>query len=85
MIWSSFGAGGYTTGIAVSKSGKLKRPRTQMPEPLFKNDRGHGMIFRKFDGTLMLVLHQPNRSPNERARLLEIEDTGDSIRLKSEH
>jgi len=27
------------------------------------------------------VLHQPNQPPNERARLFELEDTGDSIRI----
>ena len=83
MIWSSFTATGYTTGIAVSQSGKLNGPWTHQPEPLFREDGGHGMIFRKFDGTLMLALHQPNRGPEERARLFELEDTGDSIRIKS--
>jgi len=81
MIWSSFGAGGYATGIAVSASGKVRGPWTQVPEPLFATDGGHGMIFRRFDGQWMLTLHQPNRSPDERARLFELEDTGDLARL----
>jgi len=81
MIWSGFGAGGYTTGLAVSGSGSVRGPWTQVPEPLFAGDGGHGMLFRRFDGTLMLVLHQPNRSPDERARLFEVEDTGEGIRL----
>jgi len=84
MIWSSFTSRGYTTGIAVSHSGKVKGPWGHEPEPLITNDAGHGMIFRKFDGTLMLVLHSPNRGPDERARLFELEDTGDTIRIKSE-
>jgi hypothetical protein len=83
MIWSSGGPSGYAEGSAVSQSGKLKGPWTQMAEPLFKADGGHGMIFRKFDRTLMLVLHQPNRAA-ERARLFELEDTGDTIRIKNE-
>ena len=72
MIWSSFTSKGYTTGIAFSKSGKVNGPWVHEPEPLITNDAGHGMIFRKFDGTLMLVLHRPNRGPNERARLFEL-------------
>jgi len=83
MIWSSFTATGYTTGIAVSESGKVNGPWVHRPEPLITNDAGHGMIFRTFDGALMLLLHQPNRGPDERARLFELEDTGDSIRIKN--
>ena len=83
MIWSSFTAAGYTTGIAVSESGKLKGPWGHQPEPLITSDAGHGMIFRTFDGALTLALHQPNRSPDERARLFELEDTGETIRIKN--
>jgi len=38
------------------------------------------MLFRAFDGRLMLVLHQPFR--NARAKLFEMEDTGETIRVK---
>ncbi len=81
MVWSSFISGAYATGVAVSETGKLHGPWRQEPEPLFAEDGGHAMIFRRFDGGLMLVLHQPNQPPNERARLFELEDTGDSIRI----
>lgn len=82
MIWSSFGAHGYTTGVAISASGKLRGPWTQQTEPLFAEDGGHGMIFKRFDGQLMLVLHQPNKRV-ERARLFELEDTGETLRIKT--
>ena len=81
MIWSSFTPTGYTTGIAISQSGKVHGPWNHQPEPLFKDDGGHGTIFRTFDGTLMLVLHCPNRGPHERAHLFELEDTGTTIRI----
>jgi arabinan endo-1,5-alpha-L-arabinosidase len=81
MIWSSFSATGYTTGVAVSDSGKLAGPWKQRAEPLYSNDGGHGMIFRRFDGQLMLVLHSPNKM-TERAKLFEIEDTGETLRVK---
>ena len=35
MVWSSFGAGGYEVGLAISKSGKLAGPWEQQAEPLF--------------------------------------------------
>lgn len=83
MIWSSFGKGGYQTGIAVSQTGKLAGPWKQQEKLLFDKNGGHGMIFRSLDNKLMLALHRPN-SPARRERLavFELEDTGDSIRIK---
>lgn len=80
MIWSSGGPHGYTTGVAISDSGRLKGPWRQQAEPLFGDDGGHGMIFKRFDGQLMLVLHSPNKN-TERARLFELEDTGETLRI----
>lgn len=80
MIWSSGGAHGYTTGVAISDSGKLKGPWRQQAEPLYGDDGGHGMIFTRFDGQLMLVLHSPNKA-TERARFFELEDTGETLRI----
>ena len=40
------------------------------------------MIFKTFDGRLMLTLHQPNNTPNERMALFEVEDAGDTLRIK---
>lgn len=82
MIWSSFGTKGYAIGIAESKSGKLKGPWIQQEDLLFKENGGHGMLFRTFEGKLMLALHQPN-SPRdmERLKLFELEDTGNSLKL----
>lgn len=85
MIWSSFTASGYTTGIAFSMSGKVQGPWTHQAEPLFTDDGGHGCIFRTFDDRLMLVLHAPNSGGRERARLFELEDTGRTIRIKQPH
>ncbi len=81
MIWSSFGAGGYTTGIAYSETGKVRGPWKQQAKPLFAADGGHSMILRSFDGALLLTLHQPNRNPDERAYLLPLQDLGDTLRI----
>lgn len=82
MIWSSFGAGGYMTGIAQSTSGSVRGPWIQQPDPLFDKDGGHGMIFSRFDGALMLTLHQPNARGQERAQLIELAEEGDTLRVK---
>lgn len=81
MLWSSFSETGYTTGIAVSQSGKLAGPWRQQEEPFYRKDGGHSMIFRGLDGVLRVALHSPNRSPDERAVILRVADTGDSLRI----
>lgn len=83
MIWSSFSHTGYTTGVAVSDSGKLAGPWKQNKEPLYSADGGHGMLFKRFDGQLMLVLHSPNKM-TERAKLFELEDTGETLKVVKE-
>lgn len=55
MLWASFGAGGYAQGVARSTSGHISGPWVQEPEPLYAQDGGHGMLFRAFDGRLMLT------------------------------
>lgn len=85
MIWSSFGEQGYAVGIAVSQSKKLKGPWKQNPTPLFSNDGGHGMIFKTFNDVLVIALHQPNRSPEERLNLYRLKDTGNSLEIVSNY
>jgi GH43 family beta-xylosidase len=81
MIWSSRNAAhGYVCGVAISDSGKLAGPWRQEPAPIFQDNGGHGMIFRTFEGKLMLVLHAPDgRQP--RPLLFELEDTGETLRI----
>ncbi|HYO09273.1 MAG TPA: glycoside hydrolase family 43 protein [Tepidisphaeraceae bacterium] len=83
MIWSSFGTGNYTTGVAISDSGKLAGPWRQEKEAIFTDDGGHGMLFKTFEGQLMMVLHSPNEG-SERPRVFEMEDTGETLRISRE-
>jgi beta-xylosidase len=82
MVWSSFTKKGYAVGLAISKSGKLAGPWDQQAQPIFADDGGHPMLFHRFDGQLMMILHSPNHAPDERGRIFEIEDTGDTLRIK---
>ncbi len=85
MIWSSFAAGGYTTGLAISDSGKLNGPWRHQVEPLYTNDGGHGFLFTTFDAKVMMVLHSPNHPPTiTRPRIFQLEDTGDTLRVVQE-
>lgn len=85
MLWTSGGHKGYTVGIAISESGKLAGPWKQQDEPVYGGngeDGGHAMLFKRLDGQLMMILHSPNVVPNERAVILEMEDLGDTLRVK---
>ena len=82
MIWSSFRGGRYAQGMAVSESGGIMGPWRQIEEPLYESDGGHGMIFRTLDGRIMLALHTPNKTPDERAIFIELEETDGELRVR---
>jgi len=81
MIWSSYDNGSYVEALAHSTSGKLAGPWKQ-DGILVGQDSGHGMIFHAFDGHLMLVLHQPFDGRLARAKIYEIEDVGETLKVK---
>ncbi len=84
MLWSSFGGDGkYKVAIAHSTSGKLAGPWRHEAEPLFEDNGGHPMLFRTFEGKLMLSLHAPNHHPS-RARFLPVEEVDGTLRLVEE-
>lgn len=83
MIWSSYHKGEYTMGIAESVTGKIAGPWKQQPEPVYRNDGGHGMLFRTFSGQLCLTLHQPNKS-EERVHIFKVDDLGNTLQLGAE-
>ena len=51
-----------------------------LPDDRFGDNSGHGMLFRTFEGQLILVLHQPFGA-QARANLYEMEDAGDHLRV----
>lgn len=79
LLWSSFGVGGYTVGVARSASGDILGPWEQQPEPLYAGDGGHCMVFRGFDGQLWLALHRPNRTPDERPLFVPLREHGATL------
>lgn len=81
MLWSSFSKGGYSVGIAKSASGEILGPWQQVPEPLYSGDGGHCMVFRTFEGQLMLAYHRPNPTPDERPFFVPLQEKGSSVEL----
>ncbi|WP_201305435.1 glycoside hydrolase family 43 protein [Paenibacillus puerhi] len=72
MLWASFIDNRYALGVARSASGSVLGPWEHEPEALYRNDGGHAMVFRAFDGRLMLAIHTPNQTPHERPLFLEL-------------
>lgn len=81
IIWSSFGDEGYTQAIAVSDNDDISGEFSLLPELLFEKDGGHGMIFKDLDGRLLLSLHAPNDTPNERPVFFELTDKNGKLSL----
>ncbi len=80
LLWSSFGPSGYATGIARSAAGGILGPWVHEAQPLFAEDGGHGMVFRSREGRLLLALHAPNSSGQERPTLIELIETDDGFK-----
>lgn len=84
MLWTSWIYDVYTQGVAYSESGTLDGPWIQEKEPLTPSNFGHGMLFRTFDGKLLMAMHS-HKNVNGRyvriPRLFEVDDRGDKIIL----
>jgi beta-xylosidase len=81
MLWSSYGKDGYVQALARSTSGTVTGPWEQLG-PLVERDSGHGMLFRAFDGRLMMVVHRPFK--RALAKFYEMRDTGDRVEVLRE-
>ncbi|SCE25700.1 Glycosyl hydrolases family 43 [Streptomyces sp. SolWspMP-5a-2] len=88
LLWSTYEkdtagpggslSGGYVQTYAVSESGGLRGPWRQR-RPLLREDSGHGMLFRTFEGELTLIVHRPFE--NARGKLYGMEFTADGLRV----
>ncbi|WP_346863529.1 family 43 glycosylhydrolase [uncultured Draconibacterium sp.] len=82
MIWTSWVHDKYTQGVAYSNTGTLDGPWIQEKEPITPPNFGHGMLFRTFDGQLLMSVHS-HRNENGRfiryPKLFKVDDSGDKI------
>jgi hypothetical protein len=82
MLWSSQGEKGYAIGVSRSQSGTILGPWIHETDVLFGKDGGHGMLFHTLEGQLMLTIHAPNSTPNERPVFFEIIENDEKLFLK---
>ena len=82
MLWTSWVFSDYTQGVAYSESGTLDGPWVQEKEPITPPNYGHGMLFRTFEGKLLMSVHSHNSDNGRTTRipcLFEVDDSGDKI------
>ena len=83
LLWSSWTRRGYAVGVALSPSGSIFGPWKHLPEPLFPEDGGHGMLFRSREGQLLYTLHSPNIKGKEHPIFMEVSEENGVLRLSS--
>lgn len=54
----------------------------QQEAPLFSKDGGHGMLFKTFDGDLMLTIDSPNTKELERPIFIKVIDEDGKLTIK---
>ena len=81
VLWSTLSPSGYAIGCARSSNGRLSGTWTVDESPMFDKDGGHGMIFTGPENRRYLAIHMPNRTPDERAVFMEVEEADGKLRL----
>lgn len=85
MLWTSWVFDVYTQGVAYSESGTLDGPWIQEEKPITPPNYGHGMLFRTFDGKLLMSVHSHKNINGRYIRiphLFVVDDSADKIIVK---
>lgn len=86
MIWTSWIYDVYTQGVAYSQSGTLDGPWLQEKEPVTPPNYGHGMLFKTFDGKLLMAIHSHKSVSGRYVRvphLFAVDLSGDKLVLNA--
>ena len=86
ILFSTYIDGEYAVGVAYSeKNHGLNGPWHIEPEPLVRDNNGHPMLFKDFDGTLVMAVHKDTVLDNRRTsvpRFIEMDDQFDKLQVK---
>ena len=87
MLWTSWVFDVYTQGVAYSESGTLDGPWIHESEPITPPNFGHGMLFRTFEGKLLMAGHTHSVGGNGRyiriPRIFEVDNSGDKLMVNT--
>lgn len=78
MIWSSIADGKYVEAVSYSENG-VKGPWKHQDALLYKEDGGHGMLFRDKSGQLLFTMHYPNTNDLERPVIMRVREFNGSL------
>lgn len=81
MIWSSLANDKYVEAISYSENG-IHGPWKHQKELLYKEDGGHGMLFRDLSGQLLFTMHYPNTNDLERPVIVAVKEENGTIAIK---
>lgn len=84
MTWSSWSEKNYAVGVAFSESGDIMGPWKQIETPLFKEDGGHGMVFKALDNSIYFCLHNPNEKLKEHPCIYKMSYDNGTIALEND-
>ncbi|WP_158858943.1 glycoside hydrolase family 43 protein [Lunatibacter salilacus] len=83
MLWTSWVFGDYTQGVVYSESGTLDGPWIHEHDPITPPNHGHGMLFKTFDGQLLMAVHSHRVGGNgqyiRNPKLFEVDDSGEKL------
>ncbi|MBO5880841.1 MAG: family 43 glycosylhydrolase, partial [Paraprevotella sp.] len=86
MIWTCWRSGIYVQGVAYSDNGKLNGKWSHSKCPITPDNYGHGMLFRTFDGQLLMSIHShrnidlANQHFERHPELFVMDDSSDEMR-----
>lgn len=79
LTWSPIPERNYVVAAAISENGI--RGKWRHLENIYDNNGGHAMFFDDFDGTKKMVIHYPERYPEERAVVFTVEERDGILQL----
>ena len=85
MLFSTYIDDEDSVGVAYSTMYGLNGPWEIEPEPLLRDNHGHPMMFKDFDGTLVMAVHKDTVINNRRTsvpRLIEMDDQFEKLKVK---
>lgn len=88
MIWTNWIYDVYTQGVAYSQSGTIDGPWIQEKEPITPPNFGHAMLFRTFEGKLLMSIHSHKDIRGRYVRvphLFEVDLSGGEIKVGKEY
>jgi len=81
MIWSSIADDKYVEAVSYSENG-VKGPWKHYSELLYKEDGGHGMLFKDKLGQLLFTMHYPNTNDLERPVIVKVKEQNNTIAIE---